>query len=78
MPFAATWMDLKIIILSKVHQTEKKKIIWYHLYVESKRWHKSTYLWNKNKLTDIENRFVIAKGAGSGEEKDWKFGISRF
>ena len=28
MPFAATWMDLDIIILSEVNQTEKDK---YHL-----------------------------------------------
>ena len=28
MPFAATWMDLEIIILSKVSQTEKDK---YHM-----------------------------------------------
>ena len=25
MPFAATWMDLEIIILSEVNQTEKNK-----------------------------------------------------
>ena len=31
-PFAATWMDLEIIILSELSQTN---IIWYHLYVES-------------------------------------------
>ena len=35
-PFAATWMDLEIIILSEVSQTNKN-IIWYHLYVESKK-----------------------------------------
>ena len=35
MLFAATWMDLDIIILSKASQT--KKNIWYHLYVESKK-----------------------------------------
>ena len=33
MPFAATWMELEIIILSEVSQ--KDKYI-YHLYVESK------------------------------------------
>ena len=36
MTFAVTWMDLKIIILSKVSQTEKD-IICYHLYMESKK-----------------------------------------
>ena len=33
MPFAATWMDLEIIILSEVSQ--RKKNTTYHLYVES-------------------------------------------
>ena len=34
MPFAATWMDLEMIILSEVGQM-KTKITWYHLLVES-------------------------------------------
>ena len=33
MPFAATWMDLEIIILNEVSQRQ----ISYHLYVESKK-----------------------------------------
>ena len=33
MPFAATWMDPEIVILSEVSQTNT---IWYYLYVESK------------------------------------------
>ena len=36
MPFAATWMDLEIIILSEVSQGETNTI-WYHLHVESKK-----------------------------------------
>ena len=28
MPFAATWMDLKIVLLSKGSQTEKEKYHW--------------------------------------------------
>ena len=34
MPFAKTWMDLKIAILSEVSQIEREK---YSLYVESKK-----------------------------------------
>ena len=64
--------DLKRIVLSQVSQ-KKTNTTWYHLYVESKIWHKWTYLWNSNRLTDI----VVVKGEGSEERKDWKFGISR-
>ena len=35
MPFAATRMDLHIVILSEVSQRKANK--WYHLYVESKK-----------------------------------------
>ena len=36
MPFAATWMGPEIIMLSEVSQ-RNTDIIWYHLYVKSKR-----------------------------------------
>ena len=36
MPFAETWMQLEMIILSQVNHKEKINIAWYHLYVESK------------------------------------------
>ena len=39
-------MDLEIVILSEVSQTEKDKYMQYHLCVKSKIWHKS-YLRNK-------------------------------
>ena len=61
MRFAATWMQLEIIILSEVSQREMPYDI--------------TYMWNLNygtnepisetkTFTDIENRLMVAKGAG--------------
>ena len=38
MPFAATWMDLEIIILSEISQTEKDK------------YQDITYTWNQNMI----------------------------
>ena len=32
-----------------------------------KIWYKWTYIWNRNKLTGIENRLVVAKGEGGWE-----------
>ena len=69
MPFAATWMDLEIILLSIVSQT-KTNIIQHHLYVESKtKRYKWTYLQNRNRLTDIENNPMVTKGEGTGRDK---------
>ena len=45
---------------------QRKKNIWYHLYVESKKQHKWTYLENRNRLTDIENKPMVTKTKGGG------------
>ena len=46
-------------------KSDKIKIV-YCFYAESKTWHKRTYLQNRNRLTDMENRFMVAKGEGVG------------
>ena len=68
MPFAATWMDLKSIILSEVSQI-KTNIIWHHIYIESKRWYKWPYLQNRNRLIATENKLMVTKGNSEGEGK---------
>ena len=74
MPFAAAWIDKEIIILSEVSQEEKD--IWYHFYVESKKWYKQTYLQNRNRLTALENELTFARGEGWERGIDWEFGIN--
>ena len=50
MPFAATWIDLEIIILSEVRQTEKDK---YHMLIcETKKRRIQMNLLTKQKQTN--------------------------
>ena len=50
-----------------------KNTVCYHIYVESRIWHKLTYLQNRNRLKDIENRLVIAKRWEGRGGRDWEF-----
>ena len=74
MPFAATWMDLEIIILSEVKQTEKDK------------YHDMIYMWNlksdANELiykTEIESQMqktnLWLPGGKGGGGINWEIGI---
>ena len=65
MPFASTWMDLEIIVLSEVSQT-KANIIWYRLYVESKKKKNDTneLIYKTDRLTDLENELMVIRGEG--------------
>lgn len=63
LPFATTWMDLKVIMLSKIKKKENNKSIWSLLYVESKK-NKTEQLQKNNNLIDTENRLVFARGRG--------------
>ena len=58
-------MDLEMIILSEVTQS-KTNAVCYHLYVESKIWHKYTYLQNRDRHTDRTDRWVPSDGGGLG------------
>ena len=65
----ATWIDLDIIMLSKVSQA-KTNVIWYHVYDESTKdtkehIYKTEIERNvRNRLTDIENKLMVTKGEG--------------
>ena len=73
MPFAGTWIDLEIIILSQ----RKTNITWDHLYVESKKkLYKWAYLQNRNRL--IENKLMVTKGENVGGGINWEFRINRY
>ena len=60
MPFAATWMDLEIIILSEVSQ-RKTNIIWYHFYVESKKIYLPEFIYKTEIDSQTEKRLMVTK-----------------
>ena len=77
MPFAATWMELEIIILSKVSQKQKDK---YHMIsltcgILKKKRYKRTYLQKRNRLTDFKNEVTVTKGDRWWGGMDWGFGM---
>ena len=41
-----------------------------------KKWYKRTYLQNRNRLTDTENKLTVTKGE-RGEGVNWELGINR-
>ena len=50
-------------------------IIWSHLYVKKKKErYKWTYLENRNRLTDMKNKLMVAKGEGVGGRDRWVWG----
>ena len=69
-------MNLEIVILGEVTQL-KADIIWYHLYMESKKRNNGTnklYLQNGNRVADIEKELIVTKGEREGKI-NWEIGI---
>ena len=51
---------------TKWTKKEEGNIIWCHLHGESKNWYKWTYLQNRHRFTDIQNKPMVTKG-----ERKW-------
>ena len=58
MPFAATWMDLEIIILSKVSHTD---IILYHSSVEFFKNDTNELIYKTETDSDIKEKLIVIK-----------------
>ena len=73
MSFAATWIQLETIILSEVRKRKIQTI--YHFFVESKMWHKWTYLQNRNRSQPWSEDLWIPGRSGGGSGMDREFGV---
>ena len=64
MPFAATWMDIEILILSEVNQKEKDK---HHIsLICGLKKMTQMNLFTKQKQTQTKNKLMVTKGWGGG------------
>ena len=61
MPFAATWMDLEVVTLSEVSQTQKDKYM-LSLICGILKKRVQTYLQNRDGVTDVENKLMVTRG----------------
>ena len=68
MPFAATWMDYEIVILSEVSHTEKEK---YHMASFVSGIYKEMIqmnLQNRKRLPNLQNKLMDARGKDGGRD----------
>ena len=71
MPFAATWMDLEIIILGEVRSDRERQALY-----------DITYMWNlkcgtNEPIYKTKTDLWLPRGRGGGRGMDWEFGVSR-
>ena len=64
-PFSTTWMDLESIMLSEISHT-KINIVWYYLYVESKKYNKLGDIAKIRELTDKYGKLAVTSEEKKG------------
>ena len=76
-PFAATWMQLEILILSDVSQKQKYK---YHMIslVCGNLQYGTNNLTTQHKETNGHREQTCCQGGGGGRGMDWEFGVSEY
>ena len=57
-------------------QSKKERQILYDIICKSKIWHKKTYLQNKDRFTDIENRLQVVKEEPVGKGRNGSLGLA--
>ena len=73
MSFEATWMDLEIIILNEVSQTEKDKYLVILLICRILKKKKDTneVIYKTERLTDLETELIVARVKGQLGSLAW-------
>ena len=71
-PFAATWIELEILVLSEVIKRKTEAIL-HHLHVESKIWHTRSIYTAETDQGPGEQTCVCQGGGG----REGKFGVGR-
>ena len=66
MPFAAAWMGLEIIIISEVKSKKERQLLYDITYMWNLKYDTNEPIYETNKIMDVENRLVVAKGEGVG------------
>ena len=73
MPFAVTWMDLEIVILSKLSQTEKDKYHMISLICGILKNGTNEPIYKTEIFTDVEKLLTVTKGERRGGI-NWEIG----